>query len=139
MHISLSLSLPPPNPAPPHCNIQSTKTQNALRKPQNTKHKAQSTKHKTQNDVNFLTMNYALLCRLQVLEDLSASAVALIIPNGAHHIDLMFTDPADSNYPDIVAARNTERQHMKAWVTETYARYGVEGLVPDVPDLPNST
>jgi hypothetical protein len=44
----------------------------------------------------------------------------------------MFTDPADDKYPDIPAARNTERAHMKKWVLQAYANSGVEGLVPDV-------
>jgi len=67
-----------------------------------------------------------------ILTNLSDSVVAIVIPNGAHHIDLMFTDPADKGYPDIPAARDFERGQMKKWVTETYERYGVEGLVPNV-------
>ena len=61
--------------------------------------------------------------------------VAIVIPNGAHHIDLMFTDPADKDYPDIPAARDFERGEMKKWVMETYARHGVDGLVPSLPEV----
>jgi len=60
-----------------------------------------------------------------VLHNISNSVVAVVIKNGAHHIDLMFTDPADAAYPDIVAARNLERSHMRRWV-DSASRRGVE-------------
>ena len=53
-----------------------------------------------------------------VLRNLSASVRAIVIPNGAHHIDLMFTDEADAGYPDIAWARGFERAEMKKWVGE---------------------
>lgn len=55
-----------------------------------------------------------------VLRNLSTSAVALILPNGAHHLDLMFPTPADP--PDAVAARRTEELHIRKWISEAYAR-----------------
>lgn len=58
-----------------------------------------------------------------VLKSVSDSVVAVNIPNGAHHIDLMFTDPGDAQYADILAARNLERTHMQAWVKEASERY----------------
>merc|ERR1719195_788372 len=51
-----------------------------------------------------------------ILRNISDSVVAVVIANGAHHIDLMFSDPADAAFPDIVAARNLERDHMRRWV-----------------------
>eukprot|EP00966_Prymnesium_polylepis_P097616 2261035-Prymnesium_polylepis.2 len=62
-----------------------------------------------------------------VLTNLSDSVLAVIIPNGAHHIDLMFTDPADAGYPDILAAREFERAQMRKWVAEHTAQRRVNG------------
>lgn len=53
-----------------------------------------------------------------VLQNISDSVVAVIITNGAHHIDLMFTDPEDEKYPDIIAARELELAHIRRWVAE---------------------
>lgn len=53
-----------------------------------------------------------------VLTNLSDSIFAIILPNGAHHIDLMFSDPADVDYPDIGWAREFERGQMRRWVQE---------------------
>ena len=53
-----------------------------------------------------------------VLRNLSDSVLAILIPNGAHHIDLMFSDPEDTHYPDIGWARDFERTQIKRWVTE---------------------
>jgi len=53
-----------------------------------------------------------------VLRNLSSSVLAILIPSGAHHIDLMFSDPADDGYPDIAWARNFERAQIKQWVDE---------------------
>ncbi len=64
-----------------------------------------------------------------VLEDISPTVVAVKIPNGAHHIDLMFSDPADAAYPDIKAARDAERQHIARWVAEAYAKHRATGTV----------
>lgn len=57
-----------------------------------------------------------------VLANLSSTVLAVVIPNGAHHIDLMFTDPADAAYPDIKAARDFERAQMHRWVAEANQR-----------------
>eukprot|EP01065_Artemidia_motanka_P037991 TRINITY_DN46874_c0_g1_i1.p1 TRINITY_DN46874_c0_g1~~TRINITY_DN46874_c0_g1_i1.p1 ORF type:complete len:558 (+),score=166.37 TRINITY_DN46874_c0_g1_i1:57-1676(+) len=57
-----------------------------------------------------------------ILQNLSSSLLAVIIPNGAHHIDLMFSDPADEPYPDIRAAREFERRQMRRWVEEVRHR-----------------
>ena len=53
-----------------------------------------------------------------VLKNLSDTLLAIVIPNGAHHIDLMFSDPADAAYPDISWARDFERAQIAKWVAE---------------------
>jgi lysosomal Pro-X carboxypeptidase len=52
-----------------------------------------------------------------VLQNISETVVSVIIPNGAHHIDLMFSDPADKDYPDILHARQVQVEHMHRWVS----------------------
>lgn len=49
-----------------------------------------------------------------MLEDASPSVVALLIDEGAHHGDLMFSQEGDP--ASIVRAREVELQHMRAWV-----------------------
>lgn len=50
-----------------------------------------------------------------VLKNISDSAVAVIIPEGAHHLDLMFSDPRDPE--SVKVARRTELSHIRKWVT----------------------
>ena len=57
-----------------------------------------------------------------ILSNLSDTLLAVILPHGAHHLDLMFSNPADP--PDAVAARKTEVQEMKRWVKEANERNG---------------
>ena len=40
--------------------------------------------------------------------------VSVVIPSGAHHLDLFFSNPADP--PDVIAARRTELTHIKDWI-----------------------
>ena len=61
-----------------------------------------------------------------MLRNLSASVVAVLIPEGAHHLDLMFANPLDP--PSVVAARATQRTHMRAWVAEAAERRVRSGL-----------
>lgn len=49
-----------------------------------------------------------------VTEDVSDSVVAVIIPEGAHHLDLMYSRPDDSQ--ELTAARQTIMQHVARWV-----------------------
>ena len=51
-----------------------------------------------------------------VLHNVSASLTAVLIPNGAHHVDLMFSDPADTL--DIVAAREEELRIIRRWIAQ---------------------
>ncbi|EQC35917.1 hypothetical protein SDRG_06663 [Saprolegnia diclina VS20] len=50
-------------------------------------------------------------------KSLSDSVVALLIHNGAHHLDLMFSHPLDSHA--LRRARDTEREHIRRWVTKS--------------------
>lgn len=51
-----------------------------------------------------------------VLRNLSDSVVAVIIPDGAHHLDLMFSNPLDTE--SVKAARKTELWHIQKWINE---------------------
>ena len=53
-----------------------------------------------------------------ILRNLSSTVLAILLPSGAHHIDLMFSDPADAKYVDIGWAREFEREQMRRWVKE---------------------
>jgi lysosomal Pro-X carboxypeptidase len=54
-----------------------------------------------------------------VTEDVSDSVVAVIVPDGAHHLDLMYSRPDDSQ--ELTAARQTIMQHVARWVQPTLA------------------
>jgi hypothetical protein len=48
------------------------------------------------------------------------SVVALVIEEGAHHLDLMFSDPDD---PDsVIQVRRQELSHIKKWVEQARSR-----------------
>ena len=47
------------------------------------------------------------------------SITLITIPNGAHHVDLMFSSPHDT--PDIKRARVIEKKEIKKWVDQFYA------------------
>jgi len=49
-----------------------------------------------------------------VLKNVSESVVAVIIPEGAHHLDLMFSHPNDPE--SVKVARRTEVSHIRKWV-----------------------
>eukprot|EP01120_Amphizonella_sp_Union-15-10_P008998 TRINITY_DN3325_c0_g2_i1.p1 TRINITY_DN3325_c0_g2~~TRINITY_DN3325_c0_g2_i1.p1 ORF type:complete len:481 (+),score=63.13 TRINITY_DN3325_c0_g2_i1:20-1462(+) len=54
-----------------------------------------------------------------VLTSLSDSLVAIIIPDGAHHLDLRESNPADP--PSVIAARNLEKSYLRKWISEAQA------------------
>lgn len=57
-----------------------------------------------------------------VMVNISDSVVAVIISEGAHHLDLMFSHPLD---PDSVKeARRVELEHVARWVEGGYRRQG---------------
>ena len=51
-----------------------------------------------------------------VLNDLSPTLVSLIIPEGAHHLDLMFSNEDDP--PSVIEVRRQEREWMVRWIDE---------------------
>lgn len=53
-----------------------------------------------------------------VLNDLSETLVALIIPEGAHHLDLMFSNENDP--PSVIEVRRQEREWMETWIEERH-------------------
>jgi lysosomal Pro-X carboxypeptidase len=53
-----------------------------------------------------------------VLEDFAESVVAVKVEGGAHHLDLMFSNPLDT--PSLKAARATELAHIRKWINQFY-------------------
>ncbi|XP_022084532.1 lysosomal Pro-X carboxypeptidase-like [Acanthaster planci] len=54
-----------------------------------------------------------------VLKSISDSLVAVIIPDGAHHLDLRSKNTDDP--PSVTAARNTEKANIKKWIAKANA------------------
>jgi lysosomal Pro-X carboxypeptidase len=63
-----------------------------------------------------------------VLKNLSDSLVAVIIPEGAHHIDLMFSNELDP--PSVKQARAFQLENIHKWVAEVREREGKRHLAP---------
>lgn len=68
-----------------------------------------------------------------VLHNLSDTVLAVVLPNGAHHIDLMFSDPVDADYPDIGWARGFERAQIKKWVAEHQRKLSAHSIAREEP------
>lgn len=51
-----------------------------------------------------------------VLHSVSDSLVAVVIPNGAHHLDLRAATPEDP--PEVKAARQLEMQFVSKWIAK---------------------
>ena len=51
-----------------------------------------------------------------VLKSISDSLVAIVIKDGAHHLDLRASNPADPD--DVIAARKLERQYIEQWIKD---------------------
>ncbi|XP_069939974.1 lysosomal Pro-X carboxypeptidase isoform X2 [Cherax quadricarinatus] len=56
-----------------------------------------------------------------VLWNVSETVVSLIIPEGAHHLDLRGSNPDDP--PSVIQARMIEKTHIQNWIDEYSARY----------------
>eukprot|EP01051_Picozoa_sp_SAG22_P000157 SAG22_NODE_3_length_48349_cov_158.681180_18_plen_172_part_00 len=54
-----------------------------------------------------------------VMQNISATVVAVVLDLGAHHLDLMFEDPNDP--PCAKAARAVEEAHVRRWIADAYA------------------
>lgn len=55
-----------------------------------------------------------------VQQNISDTVVAIIIEDGAHHLDLRAPDPRDP--PSVTAARAQEAQHIQRWIQEAFVR-----------------
>ncbi|EQC35895.1 hypothetical protein SDRG_06643 [Saprolegnia diclina VS20] len=64
----------------------------------------------------FSNGNYDPWAGMGVLEDLNPTVVAVKVEGGAHHLDLMFSHPLDTDA--VRQARATEKAHMWKWVRE---------------------
>ncbi|XP_038055559.1 lysosomal Pro-X carboxypeptidase-like [Patiria miniata] len=53
-----------------------------------------------------------------VLKSISDTVVAVIIPEGAHHLDLRSHNKDDP--PSVIAARNTEKANIKKWIAKAH-------------------
>ncbi|PSC70433.1 Lysosomal Pro-X carboxypeptidase [Micractinium conductrix] len=64
-----------------------------------------------------------------VLGNVSAAkdVVAVIIPEGAHHLDLMFSNPADP--PSVKEARAVEESYIAKWISEARNRPALPPLL----------
>lgn len=49
-----------------------------------------------------------------VVRNMSESVVAVIIPEGAHHLDLMFSNAKDP--ASVILARDIEIEHIRRWI-----------------------
>ncbi|KAK2718034.1 hypothetical protein QYM36_006727 [Artemia franciscana] len=49
-----------------------------------------------------------------VMSSISAKLPAVIIPEGAHHLDLRASDPADP--PSVIKARKLEKYYIRTWI-----------------------
>ena len=52
-------------------------------------------------------------------KNISSSVVAVLLDQGAHHLDLMF--PSDNDPPCAKMARDLEETHIRKWIKEAYA------------------
>lgn len=55
-----------------------------------------------------------------VLQNISESLIALIIPEGAHHLDLFFSTPQDP--ASVISVRQSQVHYMKIWIAEAQLR-----------------
>ncbi|CAK4657631.1 unnamed protein product [Aphanomyces euteiches] len=66
------------------------------------------------SNIVFSNGNYDPWSGMGVLEDLADSVVAVRVEGGAHHLDLMFSNPLDSE--GVKAARAEEKKHIWKWI-----------------------
>ena len=65
-----------------------------------------------------------------IRHNVSDTVLAVFIPEGAHHLDLMFSHPDDP--PSVRAARQFEMAQVRRWVAEHHAKMAP---VPDQQPL----
>lgn len=57
-----------------------------------------------------------------VLKSLSDTLIATVIPEGAHHLDLMFSN--DDDPESVIKTRQLENEHIRRWIGEARSRKG---------------
>ncbi|CAI5964176.1 unnamed protein product [Closterium sp. NIES-65] len=82
-----------------------------------------------------------------VLEDLSDTLVSLTIPDGAHHLDLRASTPADP--PSVRKQRKEEKKHIQKWIKQWHKdreeakKHGRNGLrfssLPSFEDISSTS
>ena len=55
-----------------------------------------------------------------VQHNISENVLAIVIPEGAHHVDFMFANAAD--LPSVTVARDFEMAQVSKWIREHRAR-----------------
>lgn len=60
-----------------------------------------------------------------VLESLSDTLIAIVIKDGAHHLDLMWSNPLDPQ--SVLDARQTQKDNMWKWIGEAHTNRGSSG------------
>lgn len=66
------------------------------------------------SNIVFSSGRYDPWSAASVLRNLSASVTAIVLPQGAHHTDLMFATPSDP--PSLREARAVERRLVSQWL-----------------------
>ena len=68
-----------------------------------------------------------------ILRSVSGSVVSLLIPEGAHHLDLRGSNPKDP--ASVVSARKMERQFIKKWIGQANRKLYSKKNGPDLQNL----
>lgn len=62
-----------------------------------------------------------------VTKSLSDSLVAIIIPEGAHHLDLRASDPNDP--VSVIKARDIQKQFIKKWISSQGSKKTLKPII----------
>ena len=63
------------------------------------------------------------------MRNVGKSVIALIIPEGAHHLDLRGSDPNDP--ASVIRARDMERMAIKKWINQARKQQKADEYGPD--------